>query len=298
MTRSTGKQPEKNDAAHRQVKVLIESLPYIARFSGKIVVVKYGGGAMGKEDCRRAFAEDMVLMKHVGIHPVVVHGGGPHINKLLQRLGQESRFVRGVRVTDQETMEVVEMVLGGAVNQEIVSLINHSGGRAVGLTGKDGGLILARKRADVGPEGEDFGQAGEVQSVQRGLLQLLIEGGFIPVIAPVAAGADGLAYNINADTVAGSLAAALEAEKLVILSDVAGVLDQQGEPISRLDVAGVRALLASGVVERGMIPKLEALLEAVQQGVRSAHVIDGQVPHATLLELFTDLGIGTLISAS
>ena len=285
-------------------RVLNEALPYIRRFSGRTVVIKYGGNAMTEEALKRGFARDVVLMRLVGIQPVVVHGGGPQIGRLLERIGKESAFVEGMRVTDRETMDVVEMVLGGQVNKEIVQLINAQGGRAVGLTGKDGGLIRARKlRLERrGPETEapeiiDLGHVGEVESVDASIVHMLVRGGFIPVIAPVGVGADGETYNINADLVAGKVAEVLQAEKLILLTNTPGILDREGRLISGVDAAAVERLVAEGVISGGMLPKVRCALEAVQAGVNAAHIIDGRVEHAVLLELFTDEGVGTLIRA-
>lgn len=286
-------------------RILIEALPYIRRFKGKTMVIKYGGNAMLDERLKSGFARDIVLLKLVGINPVVVHGGGPQIGGLLERLGKTSRFVDGLRVTDAETMDVVEMVLGGLVNKEIVNLINRHGGRAIGLTGKDGGLIRARKIEmwRKGPETDapeiiDLGHVGEVAAIDPDLLQLLVGTDFIPVIAPIGVGEDGHSYNINADLVAGDLAEVLRAEKLILLTNTAGVLDAAGQVIPRLDAAEVERLIAAGVITGGMIPKVRSLVEAARKGVGSVHIIDGRVEHAVLLELFTDRGIGTLVSAT
>jgi acetylglutamate kinase len=283
-------------------RVLTEALPYIRRFAGKTLVIKYGGNAMVEERLKAGFASDIVLMKLVGMNPVVVHGGGPQIGQLLQRLGKESQFVQGMRVTDAETMDVVQMVLGGLVNKEIVSLINRHGGCAVGLTGKDGDLIRARKlmlRRDAAeleaPEIIDIGHVGEVASIDAGVINTLGAGHFIPVIAPIGVGEDGHSYNINADLVAGKLAEVLGAEKFILLTNTAGVLDKQGTLLSRLAAAEVEALIQDETIGGGMLPKVRCALEAVRSGVRSAHIIDGRVEHAVLLEIFTDGGIGTLI---
>ncbi|MDQ3731357.1 MAG: acetylglutamate kinase [Pseudomonadota bacterium] len=283
-------------------KVLIEALPYIQRFAGKTVVIKYGGNAMVDETLKSSFARDVVLLKHVGINPVVVHGGGPQIGTVLARLGKESRFVDGLRVTDRETMDVVQMVLGGLVNKEIVNLINRHGGRAVGLTGKDGGLIRARRltvtRKTPGleaPEIVDLGHVGEVSSIDPSVVRMLERGDFIPVIAPLGVGEDGTAYNINADLVAGKIAAVLTAEKLILLTNVAGILDSQGRLLKNLSMSQVEILIADGTIRGGMLPKIQCALDSVQSGVRAAHIIDGRTEHAVLLELFTDEGVGTLI---
>ncbi|MCP4701947.1 MAG: acetylglutamate kinase [Gammaproteobacteria bacterium] len=283
-------------------KVLTEALPYIKKFTGKTMVIKYGGNAMVDENLKSGFARDVVLMKLVGMNPVVVHGGGPQIGDLLKRLGKESEFVRGMRVTDRETMDVVEMVLGGLVNKEIVNLINRHGGSAVGLTGKDGGLIQARKltftqmvpEMDV-PEIIDIGHVGEVAGIDTRVIEMLDTGNFIPVIAPIGAGKEGRAYNINADLVAGKLAQALQAEKLILLTNTAGLLDDSEEVLTGLNASEVNVLIADGTIHGGMLPKVQSALEAVQSGVKSAHIIDGRVEHAVLLEIFTDEGIGTLI---
>jgi acetylglutamate kinase len=282
--------------------VLTEALPYIQRFSGRTVVIKYGGNAMVDEGLKSGFARDVVLMKLVGINPVVVHGGGPQIGSLLERIGKESRFVDGMRVTDSETMDVVEMVLGGLVNKQIVNLINRHGGRAVGLTGKDGGMIRARKMTVTrespeltAPEIIDIGHVGEVASVDPALVHMLDGGDFIPVIAPIGVGADGASYNINADLVAGKLAQVLQAEKLILLTNTAGLLDRNGELLTGLSAAEVDDLIADGTIHGGMLPKIRCALDAVNGGVRTAHIIDGRVAHAVLLELFTDAGVGTLI---
>ncbi|KHF26426.1 acetylglutamate kinase [Solemya velum gill symbiont] len=293
------------DEAKNVAHVLTEALPYIQRFRGKTVVIKYGGNAMVDEDLKRGFARDVVLMKTVGINPVVVHGGGPQIGSLLERLGKESEFVQGMRVTDAETMDVVEMVLGGLVNKEIVNLINRHGGSAVGLTGKDGDLIHAKRlqmrsnapELDV-PEIIDIGHVGEVESIDASVVDMLVHGNFIPVIAPIGVGKDGLSYNINADLVAGKMAEVLEAEKLILLTNIEGLLDQQGKLLTGLDTKRVGDLIADGTIHGGMLPKIGCALDAVKSGVASAHIIDGRVPHAVMVELFTDQGIGTLIMGS
>ena len=290
-------------AAVRTAKVLAEALPYIQRFQGKTVVIKYGGAAMEGDALKSSFARDVVLMKLVGVNPVVVHGGGPQIGRLLERIGKESRFVEGMRVTDSETMDVVEMVLGGLVNKEIVNLINGHGGNAVGLTGKDGRLIHARKltmtrsRPELdAPEIIDIGHVGEVASIDTGVLEHLARADFIPVIAPIGVGDGGMSYNINADLVAGKLAEALAAEKLILLTNTLGLLDRDGALITHLDVKGVEALVADGTVSGGMLPKVRCALDAVQSGVHAAQIIDGRVEHAVLLEVFTSAGMGTFIS--
>jgi len=283
-------------------KVLTEALPYIQRFSGKTVVIKYGGNAMTDESLKNGFARDVTLMKQVGINPVVVHGGGPQIGNLLKRIGKESEFVNGMRVTDSETMDIVEMVLGGQVNKEIVNLIHRHGGNAVGLTGKDGNLIYARKmlmskHADVinVPEIIDLGHVGEVDSIDPGVVNMLIDGDFIPVIAPIGVGKDGFSYNINADLVAGKMAEIMGAEKLILLTNTAGLLDKNDQLLTGLDARQVQALIEDGTIHGGMLPKIRCALDAVSSGVKTAHIIDGRVEHAVLLELFTDEGVGTLI---
>ncbi|MFA7095501.1 MAG: acetylglutamate kinase [Gammaproteobacteria bacterium] len=291
-------------AAMNVARVLTEALPYIQRYIGKTIVIKYGGNAMTEESLKNGFARDVVLMKLVGINPVVVHGGGPQISNLLRRVGKESQFVDGMRVTDAETMEVVEMVLGGLVNKEIVNLINRQGGRAVGLTGKDGGLIAARKMllARTAPESgalemADIGYVGEVANINPAVVNMLVQSGFIPVVAPIGVGGDGHAYNINADLVAGKLAECLQAEKLILLTNTAGLLDKDGTLLSGLTAKQVDELIADGTIHGGMLPKIGCALSAVQHGVKAAHIIDGRVEHAVLLELFTDEGVGTLIRA-
>ncbi|NLJ11796.1 acetylglutamate kinase [Denitrificimonas caeni] len=290
------------DAIH-VAEVLSEALPYIRRFVGKTLVIKYGGNAMESEELKTGFARDIVLMKAVGINPVVVHGGGPQIADLLKRLNIESRFIEGMRVTDEQTMDVVEMVLGGQVNKDIVNLINSHGGSAIGLTGKDARLIRARKlkvthqAADMQqPEIIDIGQVGEVASVNTELLNMLVQGDFIPVIAPIGVGPNGESYNINADLVAGKVAEALHAEKLMLLTNIAGLMDKEGNVLTGLNTAQVDELIADGTIYGGMLPKIRCALDAVQGGVNSAHIIDGRVPNAVLLEIFTDHGVGTLIT--
>ncbi len=285
------------------VKVLVEALPYIKLFYGKTVVIKYGGSAMVREELREAFAEDIVLMKYVGIRPVVVHGGGPQISQVMEKMGLKPVFVEGQRVTDPETMSVVEMVLVGTVNKSIVSLINKHGARAVGLSGRDGNLIEAEKMKvyrytgeDRPPEIIDIGRVGKVKRVNPQVIETLMERDFIPVIAPVGVGPDGEAYNINADLVAGAVAGALSAEKVIYLTDVEGVFDGNGNFLSSLKVEAIEDLLGSGAVKGGMIPKLKSARKAVASGVKKAHIIDGRVPHALLLELFTEKGIGTEIT--
>ncbi len=281
-------------------RILTESLPYIRKFSGHTVVVKYGGNAMVDEALKQSFATDVVLMKLVGIHPIVVHGGGPQIGKLLAALNIESRFVDGLRVTDSRTMDVVEMVLGGQVNKEIVSLLNRNHGKAVGISGKDGNLIRARRMQakPVADEGDlvDLGQVGEIVSIDTQVLEMMRASDFIPVIAPVGTDASGASYNINADSVAGSIAGVLGAEKLILLTNVAGVQDEAGKVLTGLNVRQVEQLAASGILSGGMLPKVECALDALRSGVHSAHIIDGRVAHALLLEIFTDEGVGTLIT--
>ena len=290
------------DTARQIARVLSEALPYIQRFRGKTVVIKYGGNAMVDAGLKRGFARDVVLLKLVGINPVVVHGGGPQIGNLLKRLGKSTEFVQGMRVTDSETMDVVEMVLGGLVNKEIVNLINRHGGAAVGLTGKDGDFIRARKLMVTRdapelnePEIIDLGHVGEVESIDAGVVDMLVHSDFIPVIAPIGVGSDGFSYNINADLVAGKVAEVLSAEKLMLLTNTPGILDDQGRLLSDLDARNVEALIAQGTIHGGMLPKIRCALEAVQAGVKVAHVIDGRVEHAIMLDLFTDEGVGTLI---
>ena len=281
--------------------VLAEALPYIQHFHGRTIVIKYGGNAMTDEALKRSFARDLVLMKLVGMNPVVVHGGGPQIGQLLERIGKKSEFVEGLRVTDSETIDVVEMVLGGLVNKNIVALINAHGGRAVGLSGKDGELIRARKlvlRKKGATDDEDIvelGYVGEIESINPSVVNTLDEGDFIPVIAPIGVGEDGKTYNINADTVAGKLAVTLGAEKLILLTNTPGVLDQRDELLTGLSESQVEELIQEGVICGGMLPKVRCALDAVSGGVRTATISDGRVPHATLLETLTDQGIGTQI---
>jgi len=293
------------DQAKLIAQVLDEALPYIQKFAGKTIVIKYGGNAMVDYVLKPSFARDIVLMKQIGMNPVVVHGGGPQIGKLLEQLGKESRFVDGMRVTDAETMDIVEMVLGGLVNKEIVNLINRAGGNAVGLTGKDGDLIRARKMTFTknspemkAPEIIDIGHVGEVESIDTAVVDMLVQGNFIPVIAPIGVGKDGLSYNINADLVAGKMAEALRAEKLMLLTNTAGLLNKNGEVLTGLTAAEVDALIADGTIHGGMLPKISSALSAVKAGVNTAHIVDGRVNHAVLLEIFTDEGVGTLIKSS
>jgi acetylglutamate kinase len=275
-----------------KIKTLFEALPYIKEFSGKTVVIKYGGAAMVKDELKQSFARDVVLMKYVGINPVIVHGGGPQIADLLARLDKESKFIDGFRVTDSETMDVVEMVLGGKVNKEIVGMINNFGGKAVGISGKDGELIRAKK---LRVRGKDLGHAGAVEAVNPEVIRTLEDNGFIPVIAPIGCDKDGKSYNVNADIVAGSIASALNAEKLLLLTDIKGVLDEGKKLLSVLSLSEARSLIKKKVARAGMIPKLECCITAVASGVHSAHIIDGRVEHAVLLEVFTDAGVGTVI---
>ena len=288
-----------NQVAH----VLTEALPYIRRFHGRTVVVKYGGNAMTDDDLKRSFARDVVLMKLVGINPVIVHGGGPQIGSVLSQIGKQTEFIQGMRVTDAETMDVVEMVLGGLINKDIVNLINTHGGRAVGLSGKDGGLIKARRLtltgtggpAEQAPEIIDIGHVGEVTGIDPALMTLLDGADFIPVIAPIGVDEDGTSYNINADLVAGHLARTLRAEKLILMTNTAGILDDSGRLLTGLDAERVRQLISDGTIQGGMLPKVDCALEAVNDGVGAATIIDGRVQHAVLLELLTDSGVGTLI---
>ena len=281
--------------------VLAEALPYIRRFHGKTIVVKYGGNAMTDETLKHCFARDVVLLKLVGMNPVVVHGGGPQIDDLLKRVGKQGRFVQGMRVTDRETMEVVEMVLGGQVNKEIVNLINQHGGKAVGLTGKDGSFIRAKKllmpSRDNAEEPLDIGQVGEITSIDPSLIALLDSGAFIPVIAPIGVGSEGESYNINADVVAGKLAEILRAEKLVLLTNTPGVLDKNGTLLTGLTPQRIDELVAEGTLSGGMLPKIGSALDAARSGVKSVHIIDGRVEHALLLEILTDHGVGTMIKS-
>jgi acetylglutamate kinase len=286
-------------SAAEKAKILAEALPYIQRFHGKTIVVKYGGNAMTDEKLKAGFARDVVLLKLVGINPVVVHGGGPQIDELLRRVGKKGEFVQGMRVTDAETMDVVEMVLGGQVNKEIVNLINQHGGRAVGLTGKDGGLIRARKMLVRGAadsdEMIDIGQVGEVESIDPEIVHRLHTHDFIPVIAPLGVGRKGETYNINADLVAGKMAEVLKAEKLIVLTNTPGVLDRNGNLLTGLTSKKIDELFANGTISGGMLPKIGSALDAVRNGVNTCHIIDGRVEHALLLEVLTDEGVGTLI---
>jgi acetylglutamate kinase len=278
-------------------EILVEALPYIQALDQKTVVIKFGGNAMVDETLKSSFAQDIVLLKQVGVNPVIVHGGGPQIGKLLEQIGKKSRFIEGMRVTDNETMDVVEMVLGGQVNKQIVSLINRHGGRAVGLTGKDGGLIRARKMKLSGADAQlhDLGQVGEVESIDPRVVTMLDDGDFIPVIAPIGVGVDGATYNINADLVAGELAQVLGAEKLLLLTNTAGVLDPDGKLLTGLGTAETERLIETGVIHGGMLPKVRCALDAVKGGVATSQIIDGRIKHSVLLELLTDSGVGTLI---
>tara|TARA_A100001391_G_scaffold32743_1_gene17565 strand:- start:14764 stop:15663 length:900 start_codon:yes stop_codon:yes gene_type:complete len=293
-------------SAQETARVLIEALPYIQRFSGTTVVIKYGGNAMENDELKNSFARDVVMMKQVGINPVIVHGGGPQIGDLLTRLGKESKFVQGMRVTDQETMDVVQMVLGGLVNKDIVNLIQHNGGQAVGLTGKDGRLIRASKMVLKNLDADDpelnaseiidIGHVGEVRSIDTRVLDLLGGSDFIPVIAPIGVDDQGVSYNINADLVAGKVAEVLRAEKLILLTNVAGLKDKEGNVLTGLTAERVNTLIKDGTIHGGMLPKIRCALEAVENGVHTSHIIDGRVAHAVLLEILTDKGVGTLIS--
>ena len=281
----------------QKAKVLAEALPYIRRFHGRTIVVKYGGNAMTDARLKESFAHDVVLLKLVGMNPVVVHGGGPQIDELLARVGKKGEFVQGMRVTDAETMDIVEMVLGGQVNKEVVTLINQAGGRAVGLTGQDGAFIRARKMLIPSKDNGaiDLGQVGEIEKIDPSVIAALEQAGFIPVVAPIGTGADGTTYNINADLVAGKLAEILSAEKLVVLTNTPGVLDKKGALLTGLTPRKIDDLVAKGVISGGMLPKIGSALDAARNGVKSVHIIDGRVPHALLLEVLTDRGVGTLI---
>jgi acetylglutamate kinase len=286
-----------------KASTLMEALPYLKRFSGKTIVIKYGGHAMAEEKLRKSFALDVILLKYIGINIVVVHGGGPQINQTLKRYGIVSEFVKGMRVTDSETMSVVEMVLTGQVNREVIGYINQNGGRAAGVSGKDGDLLICEKllqdvRQDDGSiEKVDIGYVGDIVQVNPALLQALEKGGFIPVIAPIGVGRDGQSYNINADVVAGKVAAALNAEKLILLTDVSGVKNKEGELLSSIPLAEVPELIDNGTVTGGMIPKVTCCTDALAAGVKKAHIVDGRIEHAILLEIFTNVGIGTEIEA-
>ena len=281
----------------RKANTLVEALPYIRAFFERTVVIKYGGAAMENDALKASFAKDVTLLRFIGLRPVIVHGGGPQIGQRLARLGKKSEFVDGVRVTDEETMEVVEMVLGGQINAEIVSLIGDAGGQAIGLTGKDAGGFLRVKRL-FGPGGRDLGRVGTPERVDVSLIKTLTKDGFIPVVAPVGVDADGNTHNVNADTAAGAIAEALAAEKLILLTDVEGVLDDAKQLIHQMSESEVRRAIADGTVKGGMIPKLECAVHAMEHGVTAAHIIDGRVPHALLLEIFTDGGVGTKLVRS
>ena len=286
-----------------KAKVLVEALPYIRRFYDKTIVIKYGGSTMEEQGLKRSFALDVVLLKYIGLNPVIVHGGGPQIGEVLTKMGKKSQFIEGMRVTDGETMDVVEMVLVGKVNKELVTLINQQGGKAVGLSGKDGQLIIARKlkltrkssQSDT-PEVIDIGMVGEVKAIHPAIIKALEKESFIPVIAPVGVGEEGETYNINADLVAGKVASALKAEKLILLTDVEGVMDEKRRLIPTLDAKQAKHLMAQKIISSGMIPKVNCCLGALEEGVTKTHIIDGRVEHAILLEIFTDVGIGTQIS--
>ena len=281
----------------QKAEVLLEALPYLRRFFGKTIVIKYGGHAMTNDDLKQSFAQDVVLLKYVGMNPIIVHGGGPQIDEMLDKLGIPSRFVRGMRVTDQTTMQIAEMVLVGSINKEIVGLVNRHGGRAVGLSGKDGELIIARKMhlpgAPKNSPDHDIGLVGEVVGIDPKVIESLAVANFIPVIAPIGVSLEGDTYNINADLVAGKIAQALQAEKLILLTDVEGIKDKDGALASTLSGDEVQAMIASGVITDGMIPKVECCLDALKGGVAKTHIIDGRVRHAILLEIFTTEGVGT-----
>ncbi len=284
----------------RKANVLLEALPYIKAFGGKTVVIKYGGSAMVNEKLRSNFAQDVILLRYIGIKPVIVHGGGPQIGEVLSKMGIKSKFVKGHRVTDDETMDIVEMVLGGKVNKEIVALIHQHGGKAVGLTGKDGGLFKAQKlvlkQDDEGPpEIIDPGRVGRVTDVEPDIINQMDKGNFIPVIAPVGVDETGNTYNINADSVAGALAGALEAEKLILMTDVPGIQDKEGELVSSINFESIDTMMKEGVIDGGMIPKVQAAMAALSEGVSKVHIIDGRIEHSVLLEIFTQTGIGTEI---
>lgn len=295
--------PLTRDQAIATATVLSEAMPYIQRFVGKTLVIKYGGNAMTDNKLKQSFARDIVMLKLIGLNPIVVHGGGPQIGNLLEQLNIESHFVNGMRVTDSKTMDVVEMVLGGAVNKEIVGLINSAGGKAIGLTGKDGDLLRARKLKVKhktpemeAPEIIDIGHVGEVERVNVKVLEMLVNSDFIPVVAPIGVGEDGASYNINADLVAGKIAEVMQAEKLILLTNIAGLLDKDGKVLTGLSPAQVDGLIEDGTIYGGMLPKIDCALSAVKSGVTSAHIIDGRVEHSCMLEIFTDEGVGTLIT--
>ena len=283
--------------AGQKAAILAEALPYIRQFSGSTIVIKYGGNAMTDPALKEGFAKDVVLLKLVGIHPVVVHGGGPQINELLTKVGKDGVFVQGMRVTDSETMDIVEMVLGGHVNKEITSLLNQHGGRAVGITGRDSHFIKAKKMFINTPErnGVDIGQVGQVESIDTGLIRGMVERGYIPVVAPIGVGRQGEAFNINADVVAGKLAEELRAEKLIMMTNISGVLDKEGNLLTNLTPARIDELIADGTLHGGMLPKISSAVDAAINGVKATHIIDGRVPHALLLEIFTNQGVGSMI---
>ena len=279
-------------------EVLTEALPYIKKFRGKVIVIKYGGNAMSDENLKEGFARDVVLMKLVGMHPVVIHGGGPQIGETLNKLGKKSTFIEGMRVTDSETMDIVETVLGGVVNKEIVNLINHFGGKAVGLCGKDGGLIEAKKMFVLGPdlrEKIDLGHVGDVHNIDKSVIEEIIKDDSIPVVAPVGTDKSGQSYNINADLVAGKVAEILKAEKLIMLTNTKGLLDENGKVLTGVSVEEVDKLISDRIIHGGMLPKIRSALDAVHGGIQTSHIIDGRVQHAVLLEILTDEGVGTLI---
>ncbi len=280
----------------QKARTLVEALPYIRAFHDKLIVIKYGGAAMADPELKPSFATDVTLLRFIGMRPVIVHGGGPQIGQMLERVGKESEFVGGMRVTDDETMEIVEMVLGGSVNAEIVDLVGRSGGRAVGLTGKDGAFMRVRKL--LGPDGVDLGRVGVPEYVDPDLILRMTQSGFIPVVAPIGTDTEGQTYNVNADVAAGRISEALHAEKLILLTDVEGVLDADGVLISRLDPASAKSAIADGTIAGGMIPKVECCVSAREHGVTSTHIIDGRIPHALLLEIFTDGGVGTQIAGA
>ncbi len=289
--------------AQKTVNILIEALPYIQKYAGKTIVIKYGGNAMIDEQLKQSFSQDIVLLKQIGINPVVIHGGGPQIGEVLKKTGKESHFINGMRVTDSETMDVVQMVLGGLVNKQIVTMINQAGGRAIGLTGKDGNLIKAKKLVmskkstdNLPPEIIDLGHVGEVKEINAGVVRMLDADKYIPVIAPIGVGDKGTTYNINADFVAGKIASELKADKLILLTNTSGVLDKQGQLLTSLDENKIEKLKADGTIVGGMLPKIQCALDAVNEGVNNAVISDGRIAHAVLLELLTDQGSGTLIS--
>ncbi len=298
MSDSSDKKSDRPDASMKAA-VLAEALPYIKRFHGKMVVIKYGGNAMTEEHLKQSFARDIILLRLVGILPVVVHGGGPQIESLLARVGKKGEFIQGMRVTDTETMDLVEMVLAGQVNKEIAELINHAGGKAVGLTGQDGGLIRARKMLvkadDTSTEAFDLGHVGEIESVDPAIIHSLLASGFVPVIAPIGSGREGETYNINADLVAGKIAEILKAEKLILMTNTPGVLDKKGNLITGLSAKEIDGLFADGTISGGMLPKISSALDAAKSGVASVHIVDGRVPHCLLLEIMTSEGVGTMI---